>query len=130
MQQQYIKQQQEMQKEYARRQQEAQKQYDAQVKQFHDHLKANGGAEHQGKLGNFKTPADFNRWAAEQKKRKVQGKSYDAMYDHFRSFADSKESRGRGQPQGESREGDRGPIGEGSERENEQSGRRQATGIQ
>ncbi len=100
MQQQYIKQQQEMQKEYARRQQEAQKQYDAQVKQFHDHLKANGGAEHQGKLGNFKTPADFNRWAAEQKKRKVQGKSYDAMYDHFRSFADSKNPGGAGNRKG------------------------------
>jgi hypothetical protein len=120
MQQQMIKQQQEMQKEFARRQQEAQKQYDAQVKQFHEHLKANGGASLQGKLSNFKTPEDFNRWAANQKKRKAQGKSYDALYDHYRSFADSMNPRGAGAHKGR---GGKASLAESEKGRNEKSRR-------
>ena len=36
-----------------------------------------------------KNPAEFDAWAATQKQRKAQGKPYDGLYDHFRSFAGS-----------------------------------------
>ncbi len=92
--------QQQMQQEFARQQQEAQKLYERQANQFHEYLKANGGAALQGKLSSFKTPAEFNNWANTQKQRKAQKKKYDPLYDHFRSFADSMNARDAGAGKG------------------------------
>ena len=69
-------------------QQKAHQQYQQDLKQFHAWLKANG---HSGNAASQlpKDPAGFDKWAATQKRNKAQGKSYDPLYDHFRSFADA-----------------------------------------
>jgi hypothetical protein len=68
-------------------QQHQHQQYQQQVKQFDSWLKANG---HSGSASQLpKDAAGFDSWAATQRQRKAQGKSYDPLYDHFRSFADS-----------------------------------------
>ena len=85
---------QQMQRELQRQQQLIQKQYEHQVNQFQQWLRANAGASLQGRISNLpKTPQGFDRWVATQQKRKAQGKSYDPLYDHFRSFADSMHPR-------------------------------------
>ena len=94
---------QQMIKEQARQQQAFQKQYEGQANQFREWLKANGGNEFQGKAINLpKSPAEFDQWAATQQKRKAQGKSYEPLYDHFRSFAGSMKSSGAGGHGGQS----------------------------
>ena len=99
-QQQVAQHQQQMAKESARQQQVAQKQYEGQVNQFHEWLNANGGGSHRETINSLKTPAEFDRWANTQKQRKAQKKSYDPLYDHFRSFADSMNPRGAGTRKG------------------------------
>jgi hypothetical protein len=80
-----MRQQQQMMQHY---QQQIHQQYQQQVKQFNAYLKANG---HSGSAASQlpKDPAGFDQWAATQRQRKAQGKSYDQLYDHFRSFADA-----------------------------------------
>jgi hypothetical protein len=76
-----------MQQQMQKMQQEAHRQYQQDVQRFEQWLKANGGKGGTGGLPN--NPADFDRWAATQKQRKAQGKSYDAMYDQYRAFVAS-----------------------------------------
>ncbi len=91
-----------MEREHARQQQEAQKQYQNELSQFQGWLRANGGDSLQGKAGSLpKTPEAFDLWAATQKKRKSQGKSYDPLYDQFRSFAGAMSPGGAGAPEGQ-----------------------------
>lgn len=75
--------------------QQMHQQYQKQVQQFENFLKSRGQTGGSSRLP--KDPAAFDRWAAAQKKNKAQGKSYDPLYDHFRSFAGEAEgSNGRG----------------------------------
>jgi hypothetical protein len=68
-------------------QKQAHQQYQQDLKQFDAWLKANGHSR--GAASRLpKDPAGFDQWAATQKRNKAQGKSYDPLYDHFRSFAD------------------------------------------
>jgi hypothetical protein len=68
--------------------QQMQQQYQQDVHRFNQWLEANGGsAGAASRLPN--NPADFDRWAANQKQRKAQGKSYDQMYDHYQAFLGS-----------------------------------------
>lgn len=63
-------------------------QYQQDLKQFDQWLKANGhGANGSAASRLPKDAAGFDAWAATQKQRKAQGKSYDPLYDHFRAFA-------------------------------------------
>lgn len=88
---------------YARQQQAAQKQYEGQANQFRDWLKANGGSAFQGNNVNLpKTPAEFDQWAATQRKLKARGKSYDPLYDQFRSFSGASNASNTGGRQHES----------------------------
>jgi hypothetical protein len=94
--------QQQMEREHARQQQEAQNRYQNELSQFEGWLKANGGASLQGKASSLpKTPEAFDLWAATQKNRKAQGKSYDPLYDQFRSFAEAMSPRGAGARKGQ-----------------------------
>jgi hypothetical protein len=76
-------------------QQEAHRQYQQEVQRFEQWRKANGGKGATGRLPN--NPAEFQQWAATQKQRKAQGKSYDQMYDQYRSFAGSRTPSKSGQ---------------------------------
>jgi hypothetical protein len=78
--------QQQQQRQMQQMQKQAQQQYQKQVQQFESFLKSKGQAGASSKLP--KDPAAFDNWATTQKTRKAQGKSYDPLYDHFRSFAD------------------------------------------
>jgi hypothetical protein len=85
MQQQHQMQQHQMQM-YQQQMQHAQKQYENDAKEFNQFRKANGGGTSQ--LPN--NPQAFQNWAANQKKAKAQGKSYDPTYDQYVKFAKSK----------------------------------------
>ncbi len=87
MQQQMQHEQRMMQQQMQKMQQEAHRQYQQDVQRFEQWLKANGGKGGSGRLPN--NPAEFDRWAATQKQRRAQGKSYDPMYDQYRTFAGS-----------------------------------------
>jgi hypothetical protein len=96
MQQQQQQQMRQYQQQVQKMQQEAHRQYQQDVQRFEQWLKAHGGqGGAAGRLPN--NPAAFDHWAATQKQRKAQGKSYDPMYDQYRSFAGSATSTKSGQ---------------------------------
>jgi hypothetical protein len=96
MQQQQQQQMRQYQQQMQKMQQEAHRQYQQDVQRFEQWLNAHGGqGGAAGRLPN--NPAAFDHWAATQKQRKAQGKSYDPMYDQYRAFAGSATSTKSGQ---------------------------------
>ncbi len=106
VQQQMLHEQQLYQQHVQQMQQQAHQQYQQDLQRFHHWLDANGGAAWNrpgaaaSRLPN--NPAAFDHWAATQKQRKAQGKSYDPMYDQYRAFVGSMQShrsrQGQSQP--------------------------------
>lgn len=94
-QQQAMRQQQQMMQQMQKQQHQ---QYQNDLQQFDRWLEANGHGGNGSAASRLpKDAAGFDRWAATQKQRKAQGKSYDALYDHFQSFTGSMgANQGRG----------------------------------
>ena len=101
MQRQMQQQMQQQQRQMQQMQKQAHEKYQSDLKQFEQHLAANGMAGASARLP--KDPAGFDNWAATQQKRKAQGKSYDPVYDQFRSFAGAASGSGSGSGNGRAR---------------------------
>ena len=85
--QQMMRQQQQMMQQMQKQQHQ---QYQNDLLQFDQWLNANGHGGNGSAASRLpKDPAGFDNWTATQKHLKAQGKKYDPLYDHFRSFADS-----------------------------------------